>query len=140
MIPQNLKILLGLAVLDLAYLGLCQPKPAPQKFLVEPFSEKLEMSRMVSVSLKHLTYVLTFKRGPEFIGIKKSSLSWAGGVRSWSRCSRWHLPHNRAVLSAASAPPQLWQRRSPAACRPEPEDTIPPPMLVGANPASEQGT
>ena len=70
-IPQNLKILLRLAVLDLAYLGLRKPKPAPQKLLVEPFSEKLEVSGMVSVSLKHLTYVLTFKRCPEFISLKK---------------------------------------------------------------------
>ena len=79
---QRVQVLLGLAVFQLAHLRLGESEPTPQKLLVQRLAVQLKVPGVIAVGLEDLADVLTLERRPELVGLKKSSRSWVGGVRS----------------------------------------------------------
>lgn len=70
-LSEHIEVLLRFAVFQPADLSLSETEPPPEKLLVERLAERQEMAGMVSIRLENLADMLTFKCGPEFIGVKE---------------------------------------------------------------------
>jgi hypothetical protein len=70
-IPQRLKVLLRLSVLQLAHLSLRKAKPSSEKLLIERLAEQSQMARVVPVRLEYLANVLTRECSAELVRLEK---------------------------------------------------------------------
>src|SRR3954471_22619646 len=70
-IPERLKVLLRLAVLQLAHLGLSEPEPPPQQLLIQRLAEELKVTRVVSIRLEHLADVLAFEGRTKLVRLEE---------------------------------------------------------------------
>jgi hypothetical protein len=70
-IPQRLQILFRLPVLKLAYLGLSQAQPAAEKFLIQCFSEQLQVPGMIPVRAKNIADMLAPESDTELVCLEE---------------------------------------------------------------------